>query len=100
MAKNATIIKNRYNKTHMKQYLLKYHLVNDADIIEKLDSVPSKQGYVRNLIREDIDRNSVPVSFSDTVLGILEEKSKETGIPVPEIIAAIVSESAMRTIRI
>lgn len=61
MAKNATIIKNRYDKKHMKQYLLKYHLVNDADIIEKLDSVPSKQGYIRNLIREDIARTgSIP----------------------------------------
>ena len=56
MAKNATIIKNRYDKTHMQQFLLKYHLVNDADIIEKLSSVPNKQDYVRQLIRDDLAR--------------------------------------------
>ena len=56
MAKNATIIKNRYDKKHMKQYLLKFHLVNDADIIEKLDSVPVRQDYIRQLIKQDIAR--------------------------------------------
>ena len=62
MAKNATIIKSRYDKTHMKRYLLKYHIVNDADIIEKLSSVPNTQGYIRDLIREDLARTgSVPV---------------------------------------
>jgi len=56
MAKNATIIKNRYDKAHMKQFLLKLHLVNDADIIEKFGSVPNMQGYVKQLVREDIAR--------------------------------------------
>ena len=56
MAKKATITKNKYDKTHMKQYLFKFHLVNDADVIEKLASVPSMQGYVRQLIRADITR--------------------------------------------
>lgn len=28
----------------------------DADILEKLESVPSKQGYIKRLIREDIAR--------------------------------------------
>lgn len=62
MAKNSTIIKNRYDKAHMKQFLLKFHLVNDADVIEKLSSVPNMQGYIRQLVREDIARTgSVPV---------------------------------------
>lgn len=68
MAKNSTIIKNRYDKAHMKQFLLKFHLANDADVIEKLSSVPNMQGYIRQLVREDIARtrtDSVPVSESD-----------------------------------
>lgn len=56
MAKNATIIKNRYDKKHMKQFLLKYHIENDAAIIEKLSSVPNKLDYVRQLILQDIAR--------------------------------------------
>ena len=61
MAKKATISKAKYDKTHMKQYLLKFHIVNDADIIEKLDSLESKQGYIRHLIRNDIKNcSSVP----------------------------------------
>lgn len=56
MAKNSTIIKNRYDKAHMKQFLLKFHLANDADVIEKLSSVPNMQGYIRQLVRDDISR--------------------------------------------
>lgn len=56
MVKNSTIIKNRYDRTHMKQFLLKFHLVNDADVIEKLSSVPNMQGYVRQLVRQDLAR--------------------------------------------
>lgn len=29
----------------------------DADIINKLDNVPTKAGYIKNLIREDIKKN-------------------------------------------
>lgn len=35
------------------QIKLKLHKVNDADIIEKLKSVDNKQGYIKQLIRED-----------------------------------------------
>ena len=30
----------------------------DRDVIEKLSSVPSKQGYIKTLIREDIAKDS------------------------------------------
>ena len=35
----------------------------DADIIEKLDSVDSKMGYIKKLIREDIDNANKDQSF-------------------------------------
>ena len=67
MAKKSTISKAKYDKTHMKHYLLKFHLANDADIIEKLNSMESKQGYIRQLIRDDIKKcSSVPDSESST----------------------------------
>lgn len=60
------------NKTSEKQlgYARKYsaektryvtmHLVKsgDKDILDKLESVPSKQGYIKALIRADIARSS------------------------------------------
>lgn len=36
---------------------LKLNRHTDADIIEKLDSVDNKQGYIKDLIRQDISRD-------------------------------------------
>ena len=72
MATKATIRQNRYDKSHMRQYLLKMHLEYDNDIIQKLASVPSMQGYIKQLIREDLARtrtDSVPKNaFYDRVI--------------------------------
>ena len=56
MATKASIAKMKYDKTHVKQYPLRMNLVYDADIIEKLSSVPNVQGYIKQLIRDDIAR--------------------------------------------
>lgn len=61
MATKATINQTKYDRTHCRTYGLKMNLVTDADIITKLASVPSMQGYIKQLIREDIARTgSVP----------------------------------------
>lgn len=44
----------KYDALHTKQIKLKLNLKHDADILEKLDSVDSKQGYIKSLIRKDI----------------------------------------------
>lgn len=44
----------RYDKTHTKRIFLKLNLESDSDILEKLDSVPNKQGYIKELIRKDL----------------------------------------------
>ena len=36
------------------------HKENDADIIQKLDDVPNKAGYVKGLIRDDIAKEGKP----------------------------------------
>lgn len=46
----------RYEAANTVQVKLKLNRRTDADIIEKLDGAPSKQGYIKQLIREDIRR--------------------------------------------
>lgn len=43
----------KYDKENTIQVRLKLNKKTDADIIEKLNSVENKQGYLKNLIRED-----------------------------------------------
>lgn len=45
----------KYDKEHTKQILLKLNKGTDADIIQKLDKVGNKQGYIKGLIRDDIE---------------------------------------------
>ena len=40
-----------------KCYSLKVMTRTEADIIEKLDSVPNKAGYIKELIRRDIENS-------------------------------------------
>lgn len=37
-----------------RQIKFKFSINTDADILEKLDSVENKQGYIKELIRKDI----------------------------------------------
>lgn len=41
-------------KTHTSQVRMSLHNVNDSDILNKLNSVKNKQGYIKELIRKDI----------------------------------------------
>lgn len=45
---------NKYNKLYTKQLLLRFNIKTDADIIEHLSKMDSKQGYIKKLIRENI----------------------------------------------
>lgn len=44
----------RYDAKNTRGIYLKLNKKTDADILGKLDSVPSKQGYIKSLIRADI----------------------------------------------
>lgn len=56
MATKAQIkASNKYDKENTKSVLLKLNKKTDADIIEMLDAVPSKMGYIKDLIRQDIE---------------------------------------------
>lgn len=47
----------KYQASHIKQTKLDLSLEHDADILARLDAVPNKQGYIKDLIRADIARN-------------------------------------------
>ena len=44
----------KYNRTHYKQYAIRYSLKDDADVIKALDEAENKADYIRRLIRADI----------------------------------------------
>lgn len=47
----------KYNAANTKLLQIRLNLKTDADIIERLETVPSKMGYVKYLIRADIKKN-------------------------------------------
>lgn len=46
----------KYYKEKTTRVVLQLHNTADADILTKLNQVDSKQGYIKRLIREDINK--------------------------------------------
>ena len=46
----------RYNEKNVVQVKMGFNKKTDSDIIEKLNSVENKTGYIKDLIREDIKK--------------------------------------------
>lgn len=46
----------KYDAKNTKQFHLKLNRNTDWDVIEKLDSVPNIQGYIKKLIRADLKK--------------------------------------------
>lgn len=49
--------KVRYQKKVMRQVSLKLNMNQDKELIDKLDMVENVQGYIKALIRADIEKN-------------------------------------------
>lgn len=49
--------KQRYNAKNMKKITFEFNLKTEAHLIEQINSQPSKAGYIKRLIAEDIERN-------------------------------------------
>lgn len=45
---------SKYKKENTKQIALQLNTKTDVDILQKLQKVPNKQGYIKSLIRKDI----------------------------------------------
>lgn len=55
MATEAQIkAQKKYDAENTRQVHLKLNRRTDSDVLERLDAVPSKQGYIKRLIREDL----------------------------------------------
>ena len=58
MATQAQIdASNKFNKENTTCVLLRLNFSTDRDVIQKLESVPSKMGYIKKLIRKDMKEN-------------------------------------------
>ena len=49
-----SVAKMKWNKDNTTRVHLKLNNNTDKDILAKLNEVPSKQGYIKKLIRDDI----------------------------------------------
>lgn len=91
MAKKHSIAQAKYDSTHCRTYNLKLNIGTDSDIIAKLDNVESKQGYIKQLIRDDITRTcSVPKTESTGYSAAIKNLAQNwidnaDTTPVPEI---------------
>lgn len=56
MPKTSTLRQRRYDETHTRQITLKLNLKTDADILDRLDKEPNRQGYIKMCIRYMIER--------------------------------------------
>lgn len=46
----------KYKQKYIRQIVLRLNKKTDSDILTKLDAVDNRQGYIKKLIREDIDK--------------------------------------------
>lgn len=56
MAKKESIASMKYDSTNTTRVYIKLNTKNDADIIEYLSKQSNKQGYIKELIRKDMER--------------------------------------------
>jgi hypothetical protein len=48
--------RRRYDARNTRQVHIKLNLRTDSDVLARLDEVQSKQGYIKRLIRDDLER--------------------------------------------
>ena len=49
----------RFDKLNSKRFVIKVMTRTEADILQKLESVQNKSGYIKQLIRKDIEQNGL-----------------------------------------
>lgn len=54
--KDKYMSQNKYDANNTRKFGLKLNKKTDKEIIEKLESVDSIQGYIKSLIRADIEK--------------------------------------------
>lgn len=49
---------NKYNKENRKTFALHVNRKTESDILKMLESMDNREGYLKSLIRQDIERRS------------------------------------------
>lgn len=49
----------KYDKANTMTFAIKLNRTTDAELIQRLEEVENKQGYIKRLIREDAEREKV-----------------------------------------
>ena len=57
MAERKETPQDRWNRKNTRSIAIRFMLSTEKDLLDKLDKVPNKAGYIKQLIREDIDKN-------------------------------------------
>ena len=78
MPKKQSIAQAKYDAKNCRYYGLKLVHKTDQDIIDKLASVPSMQGYIKQLIRDDIAKSGIIPKHDNAALPVEEEKETAT----------------------
>lgn len=58
MSKENSTPQERYHAKYRKDFKLSCMTTTESDIIKKLESVPNKAGYIKSLIRKDIENDN------------------------------------------
>jgi len=69
MADKYAETKGNYDKEYTRMASIKLNIKTDADILEKLDSIENRQGYIKALIRADINNQS-PILTEQVLEGL------------------------------
>lgn len=78
MAMTRSEITAKYDAVNSKLFTIKLNRKTDADIIEKLDNVPSKQGFIKAAIRAYMAENNKPAPVPVSVPDIDSLESEDT----------------------
>ena len=57
MAERRETPQERWQKKNAKRYTFAVMKNTEADIIQRLDTVPNRAGYIKRLIRQDIEQS-------------------------------------------
>ena len=77
MPTNHTINQMKWDKENRRVYGFRLHKTLDKDVIDKLDSVPSMQGYIKQLIRQDV---AAAPAISDDIIKDLETQASSMAV--------------------
>ena len=69
----------KYDKENTRQVMLKLNKTSDADVLMKLDNTDNRQGYIKELIRNDI-RGKGEVMSIDSIQYLIAPVAKRYGL--------------------